>query len=168
MQLHGKIQALVEHARERVRRVESDRGQYRHHFAEKEIADPGALCFIPVGAAQKLDTLRGECGNDVSVEQLVLPGYQLMRLFAHQLERLFGGHAIGAGGDTAQLDLLFQTRHADLEKFVEIAADDAHIFQALQQRNVYILGLRQHTAVELEMCEFTVQELLGGEFFYHW
>ena len=57
LQLDGKIQALVEHARERMRRIEPDRRQYRHHFAQEKILDPGLLRFIPVRAAQELDAL---------------------------------------------------------------------------------------------------------------
>ena len=75
------------------------------------------------------------------------------------------GQAIRTGGDAAELDLLLQSGHAYLEKFVEIAADDAQIFQPLQQRNGRVFGLRQHAAIELELAEFAIQELLRSEFF---
>ena len=68
LQFHGKVQALVEHARKGVCRIETDRGQHRHHLAEEKIPDPCLLCFVPLGAAQKLDALPGERGNDVRVE----------------------------------------------------------------------------------------------------
>ena len=79
MQLDGEIQALVEHARERVRRIEPDRRQYRHHFAQEEILDPVLLRLIPVGAAQELDALLGQRGNELLVEQLVLARDKLVR-----------------------------------------------------------------------------------------
>ena len=40
LELDGEVEALVEHARERVRRVEPDRRQHRHHLAEEVVADP--------------------------------------------------------------------------------------------------------------------------------
>ena len=46
-QFHSKIKTLVEYAREGVRRIESDRGQDRHHFALEKIAYPLPLHIIP-------------------------------------------------------------------------------------------------------------------------
>src|SRR5450756_1044056 len=77
-----------------------------------------------------------------------------MGLLAHQLERLLGSHAIRARSDAVEFDLFLQSRHTYLEKFVEIAADDAQILQPLQRRNGRILGLRQYAAIELELPEF--------------
>jgi len=51
------------------------------------------------------------------------------------------------------------------KNFVEIAADDAQIFQPLQQRDARIFSLSQHAAIEFELTEFAVQELLRNEFF---
>ena len=73
--------------------------------------------------------------------------------------------AVRAGGDAAQLDLFLQPGHADLEKLIEIAADDAQVFQPLQQRNGRVFSLRQHSAVEFELAELAVKELLGNELF---
>ncbi len=57
----------------------------------------------------------------------------------------------------------FSPATRDLEKLVEIAADDTQVFQPLQQRNGRVFSLRQHSAVEFELAEFAVEELLGNE-----
>jgi len=57
----------------------------------------------------------------------------------------------------AEFDLRLQARHPDLEKFVQVVADDAQEAQPLQQRHVGIFGLRQHSSVELELRQFPIQ-----------
>ena len=79
LQFDGEIQALVEHARERMRGVEPDGRQHRHHFAQEEILDPGFLRFVPLGAAQELDALLGQRRDEFVVEKLVLPCDELVR-----------------------------------------------------------------------------------------
>jgi hypothetical protein len=94
-QFDGEIEALVEHAREGVRRVETDRRQHRHHFADEIIADPFALGFVPAGAAQEADTLFGQRRQDDVVEVLVLLGDDGVRFGGNQAEGLLGRLAIG-------------------------------------------------------------------------
>ena len=164
LQFHGKVQALVQHARERMRRVETHRSQHGHHLAEEKIPDPRFLGFVPLGAAQKFDALRVERGNEVFVEYLVLVIDQMMRLLAHLLQALLGGHSIRADSSTADFDLFLEPGHAYLEEFVKIAADDAQVFQAFQQGDARVFSLRQHAMIELEYAKFAVQVLLRGKF----
>ena len=56
-QLHREVQALVEDARERVRRVEPDRREHRHQLAEEIVLDPVALRTVPLAATQKANAL---------------------------------------------------------------------------------------------------------------
>jgi hypothetical protein len=63
-QFDGEVEALVEHAREGVRRVEPDRRQHRHHLAVEVFADPFALRLVPARAAQEADALFGQRRQD--------------------------------------------------------------------------------------------------------
>jgi hypothetical protein len=117
-----------------------------------------------MGAAQKLDALICQGRRDFIVEQLILMFDQLMSLFAHSFECLLCTHAIRPRRNSSQLDLFHQSGYANFEKLIEIVAADAEVFQPLQQRNSGILGLSEHAPVELELTEFTVEELLRGEF----
>ena len=167
LQFDRKVQALVEHARERMRRVETDGRQYRHHLAQEKILDPGLLRFIPVRAAQELDALLRQGGNEFFVEQLVLPGDELVRRRVQTLEDLRGLQAVRPGREATQLGLLFQPRNADLEELIQVAADDAQVSQPLQQRNRRVFRLRQDATVEFEQAELAVQEILRRERFCH-
>ena len=55
---------------------------------------------------------------------------------------------IDAGFGNARVDLLHETGHANLEKFVEIGADDREKFDAFQQGMSVALRLLQHAAIE--------------------
>ena len=46
---------------------------------------------------------------------------------------------------------------ADLEEFVEVGAGDAQEAQALQQRHLRVLRLRQHAEVEIQLRQFAVE-----------
>jgi hypothetical protein len=68
----GKVEALVEHAREGVRGVEADRGDHRHHFAEEEGADPFALGGAPVAAFEEANAFTRQLRQDLFIKQRVL------------------------------------------------------------------------------------------------
>ncbi len=158
-QLDGEVQALVQHPREGVRRVESDRGEHRHHLAEEVLAYPGALRLVPLRAAQEYDALLGERRHEHVVPQGILLGHQTMGLVADLAEGLGRRAVVAAGMGGAELDLLLEAGHADLEEFVQIARHDADETQAFEQRHGRIGGLRQHAPVEGERGEFAVQKM---------
>ena len=78
LQLHGEIQALVEHAREGVHRIQADGREHGHHFVEEVLADPGALRFVEIVAAQETHAGFRQLGQDMFVEQPVLALHQLV------------------------------------------------------------------------------------------
>jgi hypothetical protein len=56
--------------------------------------------------------------------------------------------------------LLLETRNSDLEKFIQIRADDAEKLQAFQERVRFIKGLIQHTLVEFQPTQLAVDEIV--------
>ena len=76
--------------------------------------------------------------------------------FVVRVASLLAQHKI----DTAHGDLsgLFATT---LEKFIDIAADDAQETQALQQRQVDVFRLRQHAHIEFEQGQLAIEVLIG-------
>ncbi len=161
-QLDREVEALVEHAREGVRRVEPDWRQHRHQLAEEVIADPGRLGLVPVRAAEKMDALLGQLGDDVLVEELVLAGHQCMGGFRYGAKLLARRHAVGRALRGVGADLLLEAGDPHLEKLVHVAGEDAEKFQPLQQGHAGIVGLRQYAALEFENAELTVDEGVGA------
>ena len=161
LEFDGEVEALVEHAREGVRRVEADRRQHRHDFAEEIVPDPLELHLAPVAAPDEADSLGSELGQDLVVEQRVLFVDQRVRLVADQRVGGTRRQAVGGDRDRVELELLLEPGDTDLEELVEIAAHDAQETQPLEQRRMRILGLRQHAAVERQDAELAVEEILG-------
>ena len=79
VELDSEVQALVEHARERMRRVKSDRGEDREQLAEEVLADPAALRGVPFFALREHDPLRRQGRKHGLVEELVLLGHERVR-----------------------------------------------------------------------------------------
>ena len=132
LQLNGKVKALVQQAREGMRRVQSDWSQDRHDFAEEIPFDPLELRLAPFAATQEFDPFCSELRQYLVVEQRILLLDNRMRSAADVLERRLRGQSVRSRGDGMELDLFFQPGHADLEELVEVAADNADITQALQ------------------------------------
>jgi hypothetical protein len=160
-QLHREIEALVEHAREGMRRVEPDRREHGHHLAEEIVAHPLLLRRRPLSPAQEPDALLRERGKDLLVEEPVLLLDDALRARGHLAKDVERRHAVGPDGrHRRELDLLLQARDADLEELVQVRRDDAEEFQPLQDRDALVLGLREDAAVELESLQLPVEEML--------
>ncbi len=131
----AKFRLLLSTRGKGMRGIEPDRRQHRHQLAEEIILDPSACWACPVGAAQEADILPRPVRSQDLVEQAgtgARPARALSRVTNANTCR--GIDAIGPGGGCVQLDLLLQAGDADLEEFVQVAADDAQEAQALQQR----------------------------------
>jgi hypothetical protein len=161
-ELHGEVEALVEDARERVRGIEPDRGEDRHHLAEEVVAHPGLLRGVPLRAAQEPDAFLRERGQDLVVEEPVLRLDDALGARGHLAEHLQRREAVGARGARGELDLLLHAREPDLEELVQVRGDDAEEAQPLERRHRAVLGLGQHAAVELQRLQLAIQEMLRG------
>jgi len=147
--------------RERPCRVETQRGQNRLDLVGKIRCDPLLLLRRPVVGAQYADSRRFERRKDRVVEQRVLRVEQLHGPPADRLELVVDVHAVRPGRKRAELPALLQARHANLEELVEVGAGDCQELDALEERHVVVLRLRQHAPVELEKGQLAVYEELG-------
>ena len=141
LQLDGEVEALVEYAREGVGRVETDRGQYRHHLAEEKSPDPFALFRCPVATADKGNALGRQGGQDFAVEQRVLLIDERVSRLADAQIGFLRGQPVGRYRHRIELELFLEASDANLEKLVKIAADDAQKAQAFQQGRLRVACL---------------------------
>jgi hypothetical protein len=138
-QLDHEVQALVEEPRERVRRVEAERRQHRHHLVERNACGsrPSARRSIP--APQEDDALHVEGRQDLVVEQISYcsadSAWTWRETSASTSRR---AHAVGPGVVGPQRDLRLEPGHPDLEELVEVAADDAQEAQPLEERHALV------------------------------
>src|SRR6185437_15986325 len=95
------------------------------------------------------------------VETTVLLGNEAGGTLVNGGELLLERQAIGRERARAQLEQLFEARHADLEELIEVARGDTEEAQPLEQRHRLVEGLREHPAVELEEGQLAVEVEAG-------
>ena len=149
-ELQDEVQALVGHQREGVRRVQGDRHQQRPDLGFEESGHPAPLGRAALGVVQDADAAFGQGGHDLLVEQAVLLVDQLVRLARD------GGEGAARSLVGRRADDLQVIRKAHLEELVQVGRDDGDVAQALKQGHVGSRGLGEHTAVESEEREFSV------------
>ena len=157
-QRHDEIQALVVDARKRVRRIQSDGGQERHHVADEDLVRPFLLLRVPFRGMVQGDALGLHGRQDLVVEQRVLPRHQLMDGALHVVEGLIRGHAVRANQVGRLALLLLEAGNPDLEELVQVGAEDAHVAQTLQQGSRGTFRHRQHAFVEFEQRQLSIQQ----------
>ncbi len=113
-------------------------------------------------AAEEVDILFRQQGDDVLVEQFVLPGDQRVRGLGYRPVLLARRQAVRRTLGQVGADLLLEPGHPYLEEFVHVAGKDAEKLQPLQQGHARVVGLGQHAALKLEDAEFAVDESVGA------
>ena len=153
VQAHDEVQALVEDARERPRRVECERRQYGHDLLAEVVGKPLLLLGGPVFAADEAHSGIGKLREHDVIEQFVLLADDIQHLVAQHVEHLLCGQHLGPLREGADFHALFERGDANLEKLVEVRTCNAEEPQALEQRHAGIGGLGQDPLVELEQGE---------------
>jgi hypothetical protein len=150
------LSALVEDARERMRRVEPERRQHRQDLVVEIFLQPALLLGVPLDSrVQHADAFARRAPGAASsfqqrywrLDQFGGASWIVAARFREGVRRAARGRrtrAVAHRGD------------ADLEEFVEVGAGDAQEAQSLQQRHALILRLRQHAEIELELRQFAV------------
>ncbi|MNZ84986.1 hypothetical protein D3C78_1037600 [compost metagenome] len=156
LELDDEVEALVHQQRERVGRVEADRGDDRGDFVAEVAAHPGLELGCPVTPADEADMVLFQLGQQHVVEDRVLALHLAVHQVADACQRLMRLQAVGTGLFTGEVDLLLQAGDADLEELVEVAGEDQQELEAFEQRVVLVQRLFQHTDIELQLREFAM------------
>ncbi len=128
-----EVEALVQDAGKRVRRVESQRAQDRQQLMLEIIPHPGFLFRAPFGAPHEAYLLAIELGDEDLVEHAVLFRDQPVGGLGDAVEHLLGREIVRAGLHRTRGHLLHQARHADLEELIEVGDGDAQETQPFEQ-----------------------------------
>jgi hypothetical protein len=172
LERHDKIEALIQDPGEGMGRIEPDGTYYREQLAVEETLDPACRSRRPFRALEKADPFGGEFRDEKGVQHLVLLFNESMRRLADAEELLGRGEIVRSPLHRSIGHLLFETRHPDLEEFIEIGAADTKKLQAFEQRDGLILSKFEHAAVELQKTQFPVDVKLRlaeiGDFGGRW
>jgi hypothetical protein len=156
-QLQGDGEAEIGNERERMRRVDRERGQQRENVAEKIIFEPGFLRLGDVWGVDQRDAGLGERRAQLAPLRLLVLGQDRHRLGdAHQL--LGGGQALGTLLGDAGAHLCAKAGNAHHEELVEVVGGDRQELEPFQERMAAIGGFLQHAAVEIKPRQLAVDE----------
>ena len=108
-----------------MRGIHRQRSQNRVNGLAEKLLEILPLGLRNLGVVVKTDFLLLQRGGDVLAPAAVLVIDHLPRTHADSGQRLGGGKAIRPSVGGASLLLLLETRNSDLEKFIQIRADDA-------------------------------------------
>ena len=162
VELDGEVQALVEHARERVRRDRARSASAPASSRGRSSRAPTRVCAaVELAAAQELDALRarGRAGSiSFSSWYWRATSSCAMRLIAWNTSR--GGHAVRAAAGHVQLDLLLARPATRISKNSSRFDETMHRKRSRSSSGTAgVLGLREHAALELEDAELAVEEM---------
>ena len=160
-QLDDEVQALVEHARERMRRVEADRRQHRQQLAEEVVADPLALRRAPLLAPREARCLpRASAGSTTSFSSWYWSRDERVRLAGSRRRTPRpAARPSGPGSGRPSLICSFSPATRISKNSSRLRRDDGDEAQPLEQRHRVVGRLRQHAAVEREDAELAIEEL---------
>ena len=147
-----------------MRRIDRQRGQHREHFRQEIVFEP-----LPLLGRGLLRLQDGDSGRPHLLQEpaptALLPHHQLFGDRVDLGELLRGRQAVVGDDLDMRGNLAAQTRHANHEELIQIAAGDRQEAEALQQRVVFVVGFLEHPRVEVEPGDFPVDVAFSGRHF---
>jgi len=154
------VERLVAELGKRVRLVEGERGEHGQHLLFEISLHPVELAGGELVGVFDDDALFGERGEELLVPAAVLVLDEGCDDGVDAAELLAGAEALGDGLGRSVFHLLDEAGDADLEKLVEVGAEDGEEADALEERVAVALGLLEDAAVEGEPAQLAVE--IGG------
>jgi hypothetical protein len=151
-QLQTDREAQIGDERERVCRVDRQRGQHREDRLQKLVLEPGHIAFDQSRGPDKIDVLVGQMLLQDRKRGLLLQ-LQAVDLLEDPVELFAGRQAVGRAVGDAFTNLPFESGDADHEELVEVGGRDRQEPDPLKQRMVDVERFLEHPAVELEPGE---------------
>jgi hypothetical protein len=163
---HLRLRVAHEH-REREREIgdvgerapepDRQRGEHGEDLAPEALVEHLALVAGHVGDGDDGDPVLGQRGADLALRAARLALAQLIDAHPQLVDDLRRRAPVWPRVAQAGVDLVVQARDADGEELVEVGREDRQELQALEQRNVVLLGQLEHARVELDPRELAVE-----------
>ncbi len=156
---HQQIVALVQELREGMARIDGERSEHRENFLAEIALRPGGAFRVEIGDVVHANAVLGQRRRDVLFPKRVFGCDQLPRGALDGVEELGGAQAIGPHVARLAFDLLLDAGDADLEKFVEVRAEDGEELDPLDQRLGRVLRFLENAPVEFEPAQLAIDEI---------
>ena len=155
-----QVVALVQQLRERMTRVDRERREHRENFLLEKTSRPGRALRVQLRDFVDADAVLREQRHQFVTPERVLSRDHLVRGSLDRVEGVGRRQSIRSDVTRFALDLLLDAGDADLEKLIEIRADDGEELDPLDQRLRRVLRFLEDAAVELEPAQLAIDEIL--------
>ena len=158
-ELQGDRETQIRNKRERMRRIDRERGQQRENMRQEIIFEPGLLRFGDLGSIDQHDAGLSQRRPQFAPLRLLIMHQQHDRF--GDAHKLFGrGQSLRALGGDAGAHLRAQAGDPHHEEFIEVVRRDRQEFQPLQQRMSAVGGFFENAAIEIEPGQFPIDEAI--------
>ena len=161
---HGdrEVERQVRDVRERVRRVDGEGSEHREDQLGEELLEVRAVVVGELVPVREADAFVFERGGDLVGEHRRGASDELVDPIADRAQLADEIEAVGGRGAQARRQLFHEARHAHLEEFVEVLAEDGEELRPLEQGHLAVFGQGQHAGVEVEPRQLAVEKALRG------
>ena len=121
---HQQIHAEIRDVRERVSRIDSQRGQDRKDHAIEDLAEQSSGCGIEPMPVRRRHPRVDQCRQDLLTEDVTLSFHQPCDAGDDGRELLGGAEPIGRAGPDSCRHLILEAGHTHLEELVETLGED--------------------------------------------
>jgi hypothetical protein len=150
-------EAQVGNERKRVGRINRKRREQGKDLAQEMILQPRLLLFSQIRAIDQHDAIIREQLPQLT-PALLLVACQNSNRIRDAGELLGGGEPVWAPDADPRAQLPLEAGHPDHEEFIEIVGGDGEKPDPFQQRMRLVSGFLEHTTIELEPGQLTVDE----------
>ncbi len=155
-------EAEIGNERKRMRRIDRERRQHREDVVQEIVFEPGAF-----GLLQAVGHRPARCSAALSSSRSSRQRacWSLARLETASPMRASCSLGVSPSGllvGDARAHLALEAGDAHHEEFIEVVGRDRQEPHLLQQRMLWVLGLLQHAAIEMQPGQLAVDEALGA------
>ena len=137
--------------------------QYREDLFTEELVKAFAIVIAKIAPAFDVNIFGIQSGLDEIVES---PGMSLLKLESHRknvIENGLCGPTCVRRHSNSGHDATLQSSDSDHEELIEIAGKNGKKVHSLQQWHIRVFGELQHTLIEGQPTELTIEVALLGE-----
>lgn len=163
--LHGdsEVEAQPADVRERVRRIDRERGQNREHLLGEVSGQALLLVVRQIVPPDDRNAFGSQSGQDRVEEDEGVAARDLLGAARDERELRSWRQPVGGADRQAGLGATLEAGDAHHVELVEIRSEDGEELGAFEQRQRRVLGQREHPRVEVEPAQFAVEVAVRGQ-----
>ena len=158
-----QVQAQPADERERVRRVDRERGQHREHLLVEVGRQPRALVVVEFAPRDDHDALVGQRGPHRVEEHVRVPVGDLLGALADAAQLFARRQAVGRAHGQTHLVAALQTGDAHHVELVEVRREDRQELGPFEQGQRRVGGEGEHPGVEIQPAQLAVEVAILGQ-----